>query len=80
MTSTAPQRPVLREAREMIEALGGSSETARILGITTDHARITVNQWKARGVPWTFRAKLVHVLAEAGFDVAPDFLEPPGEH
>ncbi len=70
---------MLGDARAMIEALGGATEAARKLNYTVENARVRVNQWKKRGVPWTQRPKLARILSEMGYDVPADFLEPAGE-
>ncbi len=74
MTSPAQTRPVLSDARAMIEALGGSRKAAADLGYAGKNARIMVNQWKARGVPQSWRPKMASLLDAAGYDVSPDFL------
>lgn len=79
MTEIAEKRPVLSDPREMIEVLGGAKAVAEMLGLTSGNPRITVNQWKTRGIPWPKRATLARLLGHAGYDVAPEFLEPAGE-
>lgn len=60
---------------DLIDALGGPTTVGRLTG----QKQNTVSNWKGRGVPWRWRAKLAAEARKNGVDVPEDFATPSPE-
>ena len=63
----------LKTHREIIIALGGTTQLARRLGIGQN---VTAN-WLTRGVPWHWRPEVARIAKTRGLTLPNDFLAPP---
>jgi hypothetical protein len=57
---------------EFIDALGGAGAVATVVGYSSNR----VSNWRHRGVPWQWRAKLAEMAREKSVPLPAGFLDP----